>query len=84
MQVIFVPTGNRLRKVLSRIISKEQKGFLEGRSIADCSRLMFDIIHSCECINIDGLILLVDFEKAFDSLSWEFIQKSHLLYILYL
>ena len=37
---------------------------------------MFDIIHSCQEYNIDGLILLVDFEKAFDSLSWEYIKNS--------
>ena len=37
---------------------------------------MFDIIHSCQEYNIDSLILLVDFEKAFDSLSWEYIKNS--------
>ena len=37
---------------------------------------MYDIIFSCEQLNIDGLILLIDFEKAFDSLSWEFIGKT--------
>ena len=26
--------------------------------------------------NIPGLFLLIDFEKAFDSVSWSFIQKS--------
>ena len=67
---------NRMRKVLSRVISTEQKGFLEGRSISDCTRLMFDLINSCQVNNIDGLILLVDFEKAFDSLSWNFIQEA--------
>ena len=66
----------RLRKVLNRIISPEQKGLLEGRSISDCTRIMYDIIFSCEQSNIDGLILLVDFEKAFDSLSGDFISKT--------
>ena len=36
---------------------------------------MSDIIHESETKNIDGLILLVDFEKAFDSLSWDFIHE---------
>ena len=66
----------RLRTVLNRIISPEEKGFLEGRSISDCTRLMYYIIFSCDQLNIDGLILLIDFEKAFDSLSWEFIGKT--------
>ena len=59
---------NRLRPILNRIISREQKGFLQGRSTADCTRLMFDIINKCESSNTNGLILLIDFEKAFDSL----------------
>ena len=66
---------NRLRPLLNTIISPEQKGFIEGRSIADCTRLMSDIIYECECKNIDGLILFVDFEMAFDSLSWNFINE---------
>ena len=36
---------------------------------------MYDIIFECENRGIDGLILLVDFEKAFDSLSWRFIHQ---------
>ena len=75
-KIISSVLTTRLRKVLNRIISREQKGFLEGRSISDCTRIMYDLIFGCEQFNIDGLILLVDFEKAFDSLSWDFIRKT--------
>ena len=34
---------------------------------------MCDIIFEIEKQNKDGVILLVDFEKAFDSLSWKYI-----------
>ena len=75
-KLISLCITNRLRKVLNTLISPEQKGFLEGRSISDCTRLMYDIIYECQVQNKPGLILLVDFEKAFDSLSWSFIHKS--------
>ena len=65
-----------LRPLLTNIIREEQKGFLTGRSIADCTRLMYDIIYECEQKKQDGLILLVDFEKAFGSLSWSFIHHA--------
>ena len=65
-----------MRPLLNRIISHEQKGFLKGRSIADCTRIMSDIIFECENKEINGLILLIDFQKAFDSLSWKFIKDS--------
>ena len=57
-------------------MSPEQNGFLEDRSINDCTRLMHDIINECNSKGVDGLILLVDFKKAFDSISWKFIAKS--------
>ena len=75
-KLISLCLTNRLKTVLSRIISEEQKGFLEGRCIADCSRLMYDLIYACQEYKVDGLILLVDFQKAFDSLSWNFIIKA--------
>jgi hypothetical protein len=33
-------------------------------------------MHYTEEENIPGLLLLKDFEKAFDTLSWTFIQKA--------
>ena len=66
---------NRLRPILCRIISSEQKGFLENRSISDCTRLMYDIIFECQEKEINGLILSIDFEKAFYSISWKFIRE---------
>ena len=74
-KVMSLCITNRLRPLLQNIISDEQKGFIEGRSIADCSRIMYHIIYECEKQNKDGLILLVDFEKSFDSLSWQFIHE---------
>ena len=44
-------------------------------SISDCTRTMYDIIFECKNRGTDGLILLVDFEKALNSLSWRFIHQ---------
>ena len=38
--------------------------------------MMYDTTFECESKKINGLILLVDFEKAFDSLSWKYIHDS--------
>ena len=38
--------------------------------------MVYDAIQYCEEANIDGLLLLIDFEKAFDSVSWDFLYKT--------
>ena len=75
-KLISLCITNRIRPLLPKLISPEQKGFMSGRSISDCTRLMFGLVYECQQQNIEGLILLVDFEKAFDSLSWDFILKT--------
>ena len=38
--------------------------------------MTYDIINESNIRNIDGLIILINFEKAFDSISWSFISKT--------
>lgn len=65
-----------MKMVLNKIISKEQTGFLKDRYIGENTRIIYDMLHLAEENNVPGLLLLIDFEKAFDSLSWSFIQKT--------
>lgn len=67
--------ANRLKSVLDKLINKDQSGFISGRYIGDNTRLVYDLMQIVEDNNIPGLLLLIDFEKAFDSLSWSFMQK---------
>ena len=67
--------AERLKHTLENIISESQTGFIKGRFISDSTRLVYDITHATEVKNIPGLLLLIDFEKAFDSLSWKFLYK---------
>ena len=67
--------ANRLKPILEKIIPNNQTGFLKGRNISDCTCLVYDIMYYAEKENIPGLLLLVDFEKAFDSISWSFLNE---------
>ena len=67
---------NRLKLFLPKIINSSQKSFLNGRNINDNLKLMYDVLLYTETEDIPGLLLLVDFHKAFDSVSWEFIDKT--------
>ena len=68
--------ANRIKTVLPKIINSDQTGFIPGRYIGENTRLIYDIMHYTEENNIPGTLLMIDFEKAFDSVSWNFIPKS--------
>ena len=68
--------ATRIKKHLDKIIHSDQTGFIKGRNISENIRTIYDIMQYTEEENIPGLLLLIDFEKAFDSISWSFIQKS--------
>ena len=67
--------ANRLKTVLDKIIFKDQKGFISGRFIGENIRLIYDVLFETKDQDIPGMILSIDFEKAFDTVSWKFIKK---------
>ena len=67
--------ADRIKIVLDKLISKEQTGFMSGRYIGENTRLIYDILQITDKLDIPGLLLIIDFEKAFDSISWKFIEK---------
>ena len=68
--------GNRIRKVLPTIIPYDQSGFMSDRFVGDNIRLMYDILNNAKITKKVGIILLINFEKAFDSLAWSFLFKT--------
>ena len=57
-------------------IHEDQKGYMKGRYIGEIIRLLYDLLLYAETKTLPGLLLMVDFEKAFDSVSWTFIEKA--------
>ena len=68
--------ANRLKKVLPDLISCDQTGFMKGRFIGENIRLIDYVIRFTKEKNIPGLLLFLDFEKAFDTIEWPFIINS--------
>lgn len=68
--------ANRIKSVLNKIVHVDQKGFLSGRFIGENVRLMYDVLFETKKQELPGLILSIDFEKAFDTVSWKFIDKT--------
>ena len=67
--------ATRFVKVLPEIIHCNQTGYVSGRSIGEAARSILDIMDYMKTCDIPGLLLFIDFEKAFDSLEWNFMFK---------
>ena len=67
--------ANRIKKVLNNIIDSSQTGFIKGRYIGENIRLLYETIDYVNDKQIPGLLFFADFEKAFDSVSHEYISK---------
>lgn len=63
----------RLEKVMGKIINKSQSGFLKERNIMDGIMALHEILHHTKSKKKEGLILKLDFEKAYDKLNWDFL-----------
>uniref|UniRef100_A0A670KIE8 Reverse transcriptase domain-containing protein n=1 Tax=Podarcis muralis TaxID=64176 RepID=A0A670KIE8_PODMU len=69
--------AKRLKKILIKIIHKDQAGFLPGRQISNNTRNIVNLIeYLSERCDKPASLIFVDAEKAFDNVVWEFMLKN--------
>jgi hypothetical protein len=67
--------NNRILKVADKLIGPSQTAFIPGRYIMEGVVVLHETIHELHRKKQDGVILKLDFEKAYDKLKWPFIQQ---------
>ena len=67
--------ASRLAPVAQRVIHKSQTAFLKGRNILEGPIALMEIIHELKRTRGQGVILKLDFEKAYDRVNWEFVRE---------
>ena len=75
-KLISATLANRLKPVLNTIVGKHQKAYIPGRYIAECTRNTYDLFIYAKVNNAPGMLLMIDFEKAFDSVDFRFLVAS--------
>lgn len=68
--------ANRLCPVVQNIVHEDQVGFIKGRNVSHTLRTIDDVIEHFRLREKPGLILALDFKKAFDSISKEFMLNA--------
>ena len=60
--------AERMKRLLPNLIHENQSGYIPGRRINENIRSVLDILDYTKDKNLQGLLVFIDFEKAFDSL----------------
>ena len=74
-KILTKTLANRLQLVLPKLISPDQVGYVKNRYIGQNVRLIKDVMTYVNNKGLARYILLLDFEKAFDSIEWSFMFK---------
>jgi len=66
--------ARRLASVVNSIIYPSQSAFLKGRHLVDGVLVVNELVDYVKKANKECLIFKVDFEKAYDSVDWSFLE----------
>ena len=66
---------NRLMQVADKIIRPTQSAFMPGRYILEGVVILHETLHELHKKKMNGVILKLDFEKAYDKIKWSFLQQ---------
>jgi hypothetical protein len=72
-KIISKAYASKLDPVAHRIISQNQTAFIKGRNILDGPLALMEIIHDIRVRKHNGVLLKLDFEKAYDRVNWDFL-----------
>ena len=75
-KIIAAVLSYRLEQVIDKIVSPDQTGYIKGRFIGTNIRLIEDLIEHAGIQDRKGVLLFLDFKKAYDSLEWYFMFKT--------
>jgi hypothetical protein len=68
-KIITKVLNNRLASCIDKVISNHQFGFIKNRHILDCVVALHKIVHEVRRKKKSGIMLTIDFEKAYDKVN---------------
>ncbi|GJR47194.1 RNA-directed DNA polymerase, eukaryota [Tanacetum coccineum] len=74
-KIIAKILANRLVGVLDELVNEVQSAFIVNRQILDGPFILNEMLQWCKSKKKQSLIFKVDFEKAYDSVRWDFLDE---------
>ena len=62
-------------RVADRLVASNQTAFIKGRFILESVVAAYEIIHEVHKRKQEGVVLKLDYEKAYDRVSWSFLEE---------
>jgi hypothetical protein len=66
---------DRITSIADKIISNNQTAFIKRRNILEGVVTLHEIIHEFKRSDRHGVLFKIDFEKAYDKVSWSFVEE---------
>jgi len=74
-KILAFVLAKRLQQVIKSVVHTDQSAYIKGRYIGLNARFIADFYDYCEKYDKEGIILSLDYEKAFDRLEWNYMYK---------
>jgi len=68
--------ANRLTVVADKVVRQSQTTFMPERNILERAVILHETIHELHKKKKNGVILKLDFKKAYDKVNWSFVQQT--------
>jgi hypothetical protein len=65
----------RVETYMGKLISSRQTAFIKGRNMMDGVMSLHEILHEAKRKKQQGVVLKLDFEKAYDKVDWDYLMK---------
>ena len=75
-RILAFTLAERIQLVISDITSTDQTTYIKRRYMGTNIRLVSDVIEHYNATNKSGILLMLDFRKAFDTIGWNILLQT--------
>lgn len=76
IKLLLKVLANMIKPILPSLISEHQTAFIKGSNINESILMVDEVIHSMKMFKIYGVIIKLDFSKAYDSMDWSCLMHT--------